>query len=290
MNTVWSDMVQGVGTLYHSRALRFSDLFREKYMETFRIEDGTRLLEVGCGPGALIEALGRWYPRAELVGLDRDSRFVEFASGRVPSARIVEGDATRMPFDDGAFDVCISNTVQEHVEPSAFFGEQLRVLRPGGVCLVLSARKGFNHFAPCLMEETEFERELSERIDACFEGLNARLGVCGYPMSEQELPAAMEAHGFREISVDYLTISLTPDDPRYDRSTAVAMIEANRRMSLDCADNMRRIAPEVFSEEEIAALKQLRNERYDRRIALYDAGEKQWDANVSVTMVVRGVK
>lgn len=290
MHTVWSDMVQGVGTLYLSRALRFSDLFRKKYMEAFRIEDGMRMLEVGCGPGALLEALGRWYPKAERVGLDRDSRFVRFASERVPGARIMEGDATALPFGDESFDVCISNTVQEHIEPAAFFGEQLRVLRPGGVCLVLSARKGFNHFAPCLMEETEFEKEIGKRMDVCFEGLNARLGVCGYPMTERELPAAMEKHGFREVSVDYLTISLTPDDPRYDRQTAVAMIEANRRMSLECADNMLRIAPEAFSEEEIAELKRLRNERYDRRIAQYDAGEKQWDANVSVTMVVRGVK
>ena len=69
----------------------------------------------------------------------------------------------RLPFADNSFDVTISNTVQEHVEPSAFWGEQKRVLKPDGVCLCLSARKGLHCQAPCL-EMTKEEKEFWENI------------------------------------------------------------------------------------------------------------------------------
>ena len=41
---------------------------------------------------------------------------------------------------------------------------------------------------------------------------------------------------------------------------------------------------------EVEELKRLVNAKYDKRILLYDQGVKQWDTNVSITMVVRGVK
>ena len=62
----------------------------------------------------------------------------------------MEGDATALPFQSNTFDVTISNTVCEHVKPAKFYGEQLRVLKPGGICLVLSSRKGINIAASCL--------------------------------------------------------------------------------------------------------------------------------------------
>ena len=141
MNNVWSDKVQGVLTLYLSRKLRFDDMFFPQYRGLFGLDENKRLkiLEVGCGPGALCGALRRWYPKSEIAGIDRDTEFIRFARENVPNVTFIEGDATSLPFEDGTFDVTISNTVQEHVEPSAFFGEQFRVLKPGGVCLCLSS-------------------------------------------------------------------------------------------------------------------------------------------------------
>ena len=69
MNTIWSTYVQSVGTLYYSRVLRFSDMFKSKYTDVFRIDDKTRLLEIGCGPGALAESLAKWYPSAQIHGI-----------------------------------------------------------------------------------------------------------------------------------------------------------------------------------------------------------------------------
>ena len=280
--TVWSEHVQGVNTLYLSRKLRFDDLFFGQYQAVFDLDANAklRILEIGCGPGALAEALRRRYPNAEITAIDRDRNFIAFAKEHVAGVTFIEGDATRLPFGDDAFDVTISYTVSEHVEPTAFFGEQRRVLKPGGVCLCLSARKGVRHVAPCL-ETTEEERAFWDSIPE-EEGSFERLGVCRYPMTEAELPACMERNGFRCVSTSYAVADLTPDAPKYSEKIATAMIEADRKNDLEAIRS-------AHSDHDAAAIAAV-NAKYDERLRLYRAGVKQWDTSVSVTMIVRGVK
>lgn len=290
MNHFWSDRIQSIGTLDSSRKLRFSDRFQNAYTELFRLEEGARILEIGCGTGALCRALKRWYPSAEVVGLDRDDAFIDYARERNTGETYRKGDATALPFADGSFDVTISNTVSEHVEPSGFFGEQRRVLRDGGVCLLLSARRGIQHPAACVREESAFETEIWERVDADFRRAAKENGVGAYALNEMELPAAMEKYGFRDVETHYLAINLTPDDPFYTPEEARDMINANRQNDLDNIERMESVAPGAVSKADRDRLVRLVNERYDRRLALYEAGEKQWDVTLGLTMLLRGVK
>lgn len=290
MNTIWSDYIQGIGTLYLTRKLRFSDVFRDKYKQAFCIDDKKSILEIGCGPGALLQSLHRWYNHAEVFGIDRDSQFIEFARKELPSVCFMEDDATKLSFDDESFDVTISNTVQEHIEPSKFFGEQYRVLKQNGVCLVLSARRGINIVAPCIAEKTELEAEIYKRTEKIYELINKAYNVCAYPLSEMELPTAMEKYGFRNVSVDYVSVNLTPDNPEYSTDFAHAMINANRQVELDNVESLSGIAQDIVTKEEIEELKVIKNKKYDKRIELYEAGIKQWDTNMSVIMILRGVK
>ncbi len=48
--------------------------------------------------------------------------------------------------------------------------------------------------------------------------------------------------------------------------------------------------PGVVSEAEVREMKKLIDQRYNKRIELYNAGIKQWDTSVSLTMVLRGIK
>ena len=290
MNHFWSDRIQSIGTLDSSRKLRFSDRFQNAYTELFRLEEGARILEIGCGTGALCRALKRWYPSAEVVGLDRDDAFIDYARERNTGETYRKGDATALPFADGSFDVTISNTVSEHVEPSGFFGEQRRVLRDGGVCLLLSARRGIQHPAACVREESAFETEIWDRVDADFRRAAKENGVGAYALNEMELPAAMEKYGFRDVETHYLAMNLTPDDPFYAPEEACDMINANRQNDLDNIERMESVAPGAVSRADREMLARLVNERYDRRLALYEAGEKQWDVTLGLTMLLRGVK
>ena len=282
MNTTWSEHVQGINTLYMSRKLRFDDMFFDQYDKNFGLdrEKELRILEIGCGPGALAEALKRWYPKAKITAVDRDSVFVEYASANISGVEFIEGDATKLPFEDNTFDVTISNTVQEHVEPEAFWGEQLRVLKPGGICLCLSARRGIYSSAPCVME-TQEEKAFWEKARP-WQEVNETYQVCQYPMTEAEIPMSMEQNGFTAVTTEYAVIDLTPDAPKYSAEMAEAMIDTQRQTSLEA----------VASAELPGAGKiiDIINSKYDERLRLYRNGIRQWDTSVSVTMIIRGIK
>lgn len=290
MNTLWSTFVQGEEVLYQSRMLRFSDLFQEKYTKAFQIEDKKRVLEIGCGPGALSQALARWYPKASVIGTDRDTNFIQFAKEKAPHITFSEEDATKLSFADETFDVTISNTVSEHIAPEKFYGEQFRVLKKGGVCLVLSGRKGIGHRAPCIAQITDFEKEIWQRTKAICEETDKKICVCAFPQTEQEMPLTMAKHGFTNISTEYLTINLTPDNPSYPPEFAYKIIESFRATELCAVNSLKNTAGALVTAEEIAEMKRLIDERFRKRLALYDEGIKQWDTYTSLTMVLRGVK
>lgn len=290
MNTVWSSYIQSIHTLYDTRRLRFSDRYWPQYQPLFGLEGRSRLLEIGCGPGALAESLTRWYPDADVTGIDRDSAFVAFAQNAVPQARFLEGDAAALPFPDESFDGTISNTVVEHIEPSAFYGEQYRVLKPGGVCLVLSSRRGVNCPAPCVQEESDFERCIWERVTPFFDRVVQENAVGAYAQSESELPANMEHFGFREVSSRYVVLSLTPDDPACSPELARAIFEAGRSAALDNIDSLLQLPGQPVTSAEADEMKRQINRRFAARLAQYEAGQKQWDTETILLQVVRGVK
>ncbi len=87
------------------------------------------VLELGCGYGGMLEALGERGARA--VGLDPEERRVAFARERGLNA--MAGVAEDMPFPPGSFDLVVSDSVLEHLHDiRQVLEESARVLRPGG--------------------------------------------------------------------------------------------------------------------------------------------------------------
>lgn len=290
MNNIWSKYVQGTNTLYYSRKLRFNDIFSDQFIKLFGLDESKplKILEIGCGPGALAGALHRWYPNAEITGIDRDYEFIKFAKEHETGIIFMEGDATELPFEADTFDVTISNTVAEHIEPSRFYSEQLRVLKPGGICLVLSSRRGINVDPPCITYN-DFEIGFFNKVQKHDDSME-RFEVCKYPMTESQMPLSMAENGFTNISTGFAIIDLTPDNPRFPAPLALDMINAQRYTTLDGIDAVLSTMPEHFSYEEVEKMKDLANLKYDTRIDQYKLNEKQWDTNVSVIMILRGIK
>ncbi len=289
MNTIWSKYIQGPKTLYYSRKLRFDDMFKDRWKKTFDLDESKNLkiLEIGCGPGALAGALHRWYPNAEITAVDRDSELIRFAAEHEKGIEFTEGDALALPFSEGTFDAVISNTVCEHIEPEGFYGEQLRVLKKGGVCLVLSSRKGISDLK--YNNLTEFEEKFWEKTDK-YEDSCDKYTVGNYCAKESDMPVIMERYGFGNISADYVAIGLTPDDPKFSSELAHDIINADRYSSIERLDSVIYSLSEHFTEEEIETMKRTANGRYDERIRKYESGEKLWDTDVSVIMVLKGKK
>jgi len=95
---------------------------------------GSRILDIGCGTGLLLDQLGRAHPEAELVGLDLTPRMLGIAQHRVSGrAALVVADAATLPIGDGHFDTVVSSSVLHYLpDPRRALHEWRRVLRPGG--------------------------------------------------------------------------------------------------------------------------------------------------------------
>jgi len=99
------------------------------------------VLDVGCGPGVMIEPVVARGGRltgidlsAEMVGRARDRARALRAEGR---CRFIVGSAEGLPFEDAAFDAVTAMGVLEYVPDDArALREMARVVRPGGAVIV----------------------------------------------------------------------------------------------------------------------------------------------------------
>lgn len=96
-----------------------------------------RVLDAGCGSGD--PAAAHVADRVDVTGLDFSARQLELAADPVPSASLVQGDMTALPFRDGAFDALYSLYAVIHVPRERHrecFAEFRRVLRAGAPLLL----------------------------------------------------------------------------------------------------------------------------------------------------------
>ncbi|WP_276299035.1 class I SAM-dependent methyltransferase [Halorussus lipolyticus] len=101
------------------------------------VGESARLLDVGCGQGTPV--LSRLAELGPAVGVDFSRSQLNLADEDVPEADLLQGDMTRLPVRDGAFDALTAYHSLIHVphdEHQAVVDEFARVLRPGGRVLV----------------------------------------------------------------------------------------------------------------------------------------------------------
>lgn len=103
----------------------------EKLLDAAEVGSGTRVLDVGTGPGTVAAAaLARG---AEVVAVDAEPGMVALAACNAPGAAVRHALLPDLPFPDGSFDAAVANFVVNHVEdPRAALSELRRVVRPGG--------------------------------------------------------------------------------------------------------------------------------------------------------------
>ena len=100
-------------------------------LDAVSAQQGTRLLDVACGPGFIAGAAAQ--RGASVVGLDFSVAMIAEARRRRPSITFQEGDAEALPFDAASFDAVVMNFGLLHLaRPDAALAEAFRVLRPGG--------------------------------------------------------------------------------------------------------------------------------------------------------------
>jgi len=150
-----------------------------------------RVLEVGCGDASFTRHLAEH--SAEVTALDLSAGQIARNIHRFPDIRFIQHDAaTRLPFEDGQFDVVWCSEVLEHLfAPDFALREMHRVLAPAGRLLVTVPHHGTfknvlialfkwdEHFAPTGPHLRFFTRNTLTKIAAAAGFADIRVRTCG---------------------------------------------------------------------------------------------------------------
>jgi SAM-dependent methyltransferase len=168
------------------------------------VVEGQRVLDVGCGPGALTtELVGRLGPAA-VTAVDPSEPFVAAARERNPGVSVERASAEHLPFPDDAFDAALAQLVVHFMaDPVAGLREMARVTRRDGVV------------AACVWDHAGGQGplgvywEAARELDPAVEDESRLAGA-----REGHLTELFEAAGLREVEETQLTVSV--EHPTFD--------------------------------------------------------------------------
>jgi ubiquinone/menaquinone biosynthesis C-methylase UbiE len=183
---------------YDSFMGRYSRLLSPQLADLAGVRGAQRVLDVGCGPGALTsELVSRLGPSA-VAAVDPSEPFVAAARARNPGVSVQRASAERLPFPDGTFDAALAQLVVHFMsDPVAGLAEMARVTRRDGVVAACVWDHGGSRGPLRLFWQAA--RELDPSVDDESDLAGAREGHLG------EL---FEAAGLREIEQTALPASL----------------------------------------------------------------------------------
>jgi ubiquinone/menaquinone biosynthesis C-methylase UbiE len=186
--------VHGYATPEQERLLEQAEHWRQRLIcDGTELEPGTRLLEVGCGVGAVLAALGQEYPGVQLWGVDIERRQLDFArvhlARSLVEATLVEADALALPFGAESFDHVWMMWFLEHVaDPPAALREARRVLVEGGAITAIEV-----DYSTCQAEPS------TPAIDSLFRAMVQGMAASGWSDAGTRLPGWLHEAGFVEI-------------------------------------------------------------------------------------------
>ncbi len=109
-----------------------------KLLQPYISSATTKLLDVGCGNGRLIDAI----PAVHYTGLDLSRQLLNLAQQRYPQYQFIHGSMMQLPFTEAHFDLVACVAALQHI-PSVPYRlqavqELARVLKPGGYLFMLN--------------------------------------------------------------------------------------------------------------------------------------------------------
>jgi ubiquinone/menaquinone biosynthesis C-methylase UbiE len=151
------------------------------------VEDGHRVLDIGCGTGNLLRSTGRRHREVELTGLDPDPKMLARAKRKARRARVTmrldRGFAQELPYPDGSFDRVFSSLMLHHLDTGskdAMLAEVRRVLRPDGL-LILADMTVDGHGHKHGHHPTGVSAQMSEHLhDNVGDAVPRRMAAAGF--------------------------------------------------------------------------------------------------------------
>jgi SAM-dependent methyltransferase len=124
-----------VGAIEYDRFMgRYSVPLAPLFAEFANVSRAQRVLDVGCGPGALTSELVARVGAEAVFAVDPSERFATAARDRYPGVRVCVAAAEELPFEDGLFDAALAQLVVHFMaDPLAGLREMRRVTERQGV-------------------------------------------------------------------------------------------------------------------------------------------------------------
>jgi SAM-dependent methyltransferase len=181
------------------------------------IKGGSRVLEIGCGPGfTTLDIAGLATPTGRVLALDQSERFIThlMSKARLLNMPQIEGrvaDVQRIPDLGEQFDAAYTRWVLCFIpDPEAAVASVAKALRPGG----LFAMQEFHHYLGiALAPHSPPFRRACEAVEASF-----RAGG-GDPSIGMRLPTLLEKHGLHVQSIRPISRIARPSDPLWQWPT-----------------------------------------------------------------------
>jgi ubiquinone/menaquinone biosynthesis C-methylase UbiE len=189
-----TEYVHGYGTREQQRLVEQAEHWRDELIVAgTSLEPETRLLEVGCGVGAVLAILGQEFPGIRLHGVDIEARQLEFARGHLQragvEATLVEADAEQLPFEDESFDHVWMMWFLEHIaDPPAVLREARRLLVPSGAITAIEVDYSTVETEPSTPE-----------LESLFDAMVRGMAEAGWSDAGTRLPGWLREAGFRDV-------------------------------------------------------------------------------------------
>jgi SAM-dependent methyltransferase len=177
---------------------RYSLLLSPQLADLAGVRAGQRVLDVGCGPGALTAELVTRLGPASVAAVDPSEPLVAAARARNPGVNVLQASAEQLPFPDQAFDAALAQLVVHFMaDPVAGVAEMARVTRRDGVVAACVWDHGGGQGPLSLFWQAA--REIDPEVDDESQLAGARKG---------QLAELFEAAGLHEIQETVLSVSL----------------------------------------------------------------------------------
>ncbi|HYI99926.1 MAG TPA: methyltransferase domain-containing protein [Thermoleophilaceae bacterium] len=132
----YGDHFEQVAPKYDALRREATDEVADWLVAAGHLQDAGRLLDVGCGTGAMTRLLARRLGIAA-VGIDPSDEMLRVAGAESDErCRFVQGRAEQLPFEDGSFDRALMQTVVHLLDRPVALAEAHRVLADGGALVV----------------------------------------------------------------------------------------------------------------------------------------------------------